>query len=88
MQIQFNSESLKETQDLMECRGLGFWCQDRHGPHPRFGSFCPCDENDPGAMPDKNRLAWFKQKGKDDLYEGCTRVPRGVYDTQTGAMKR
>lgn len=59
-----------------ECRARGWWCQDGYGPHHRWGSFCPCGPDDPGAMLDKNRLAHFRRTGKDDLYEGCPRAPR------------
>ncbi len=59
-----------------ECRKLGFYCQDGFGPDLRYGSFCPCDKDDPDAMEDLNRYLNFKLTGKDDLYEGCTRKPR------------
>ena len=82
-----NEEHAKSSQQLMMARGLGYWCQDGHGPHPRYGSFCPCDENDPGAMEDLNRLAHFQATGKDDLYEGCDRVPRGRYKEHGGLIE-
>jgi hypothetical protein len=86
-QQQFNTGNASETQTLMQCRALGWWCQDGHGSHHRYGSFCPCDENDPGAMPDKNRLAWFQAHGEDTLYDGCDRVPRGQYKEHGGMVK-
>lgn len=86
-QQQFNTGNKEEDQRLMQCRALGWWCQDGHGPHHRFGSFCPCDENDPGAMPDKNRLMWFHANGCDTLYDGCDRVPRGKYKEDGGMVE-
>lgn len=59
-----------------ECEKRGWYCQDGFGPHSRYGSFCPCSADAPGAMLDMNRLAYFKQTGKDALYDGCWRVPR------------
>jgi hypothetical protein len=58
-----------------ECQERGWFCQDGHGPHDRFGGFCPCPPDAPGAMEDMNRLAHFRATGKDDMYDGCTRVP-------------
>jgi hypothetical protein len=59
-----------------ECRERGFYCQDGFYSSSKWGSFCPCPQNAPGAMLDMNRLAHFRRTGKDDLYEGCVRVPR------------
>lgn len=68
-----------EWPGVAECKKRGWWAQDGY-PHdkdsPRYGSFCPCGPADPGAMADLNRLAYFKRTGKDELYEGCTRVPK------------
>lgn len=59
-----------------ECRERGWYCQDGHGPNPKYGSFCPCDPDDPDAFPDINRWTRFMMTGKDDLYDGCPRKPR------------
>jgi hypothetical protein len=65
-----------EWPGVAECRERGWYCQDGHGPDPRWGSFCPCPPNAPGATEDLNRLAFFKATGRDGLYDGCTRKPR------------
>jgi len=65
-----------EWPGVAECREMGFYCQDGHGPHPRWGSFCPCAADAPGAIPDLNRLTHFRMTGKDDLYADCPRTPR------------
>lgn len=67
-----------EWPGVAECRERGWFCQDGHGANGRFGSFCPCPPDAPGAMPDLNRWAHFNATGRDDLYEGCGRKPRGV----------
>lgn len=78
----FVTEEFEDAPDLTgeaaesECRARGWYCQDGFGPDSRFGSFCPCDADAPGAMVDLNRLAHFKAYGADTLYDGCTRQPR------------
>jgi hypothetical protein len=69
-----------EDPRFVECRTRGWWCQDGHGPHFRYGSFCPCGPNDPGAILDLNRFSYFAYSGVDVLYEGCDRTPMD-YDT-------
>jgi hypothetical protein len=61
---------------VKECQERGWFCQDGFGPDSRWGSFCPCPADAPGAMEDLNRLAYFRSTGKDTLYDGCTRIPR------------
>ncbi len=58
-----------EWPGIAECRVRGWYCQDGFAPLPTCGSFRPCDENSPGAMPDLNRLAHFKATGVDDIYK-------------------
>ena len=65
-----------EWPGVAECRERGWFCQDGFGPDSRYGSFCPCPPDAPDAMADLNRLVHFKATGRDDLYDGCTRVPR------------
>ena len=65
-----------EFPGVVECRIRGWYCQDGFGSHPQFGSFCPCPQDAPGAMEDLNRLAYFKSRGKDEKYTGCTREYR------------
>ena len=65
-----------EWPGIAECRERGWFCQDGFGPHPRYGSFCPCPRDAPGATEDLNRLAYFKASGEDRLYDGCDRKPR------------
>lgn len=65
-----------EWPGVAECRERGWYCQDGHGPHSRYGSFCPCPPDAPGAMEDLNRLEVFKRTGVDCLYDGCDRTPR------------
>ena len=65
-----------EWPGIAECRDRGWYCQDGFGPSSRWGSFCPCPKDAPGAMEDLNRLAYFKTFGKDGLYDGCDRKPR------------
>lgn len=65
-----------EWPGVAECRKRGWYAQDGHGPNSRWGSFCPCGPDALGAREDLNRFAWFKHTGKDDLYDGCDRVPR------------
>lgn len=65
-----------EWPGVAECRERGWYAQDGHGPDPRWGSFCPCSADTPGAIPDLNRLAWFYATGEDTKYDGCDRVPR------------
>jgi len=65
-----------EWPGIAECRERGWYCQDGFGPSSRWGSFCPCPKDAPGAMEDLNRLAYFKTFGKDGLYDGCDRKPR------------
>lgn len=59
-----------------ECRERGWFCQDGHGPDSRWGSFCPCPADAPGAMEDLNRWVRFLATGVDNIYEGCTRKYR------------
>ena len=69
---------------------FGWYCTDGWGPHPRYGSFRPCDPGTPNAIFDMNRLSHFKRTGVDDLYEGAaaldalktasTRMPRFLYE--------
>lgn len=61
---------------VAECRERGWFCQDGHGSDPRWGSFCPCSKDAPGAMEDLNRWMYFVATGKDDMYVGCNRTPR------------
>lgn len=84
---EFNVGDSEKDQKLREARGLGFWCQSGHRQHPKWGSFCPCEDTDPGAMPDLNRLAYFKGSGKDGMYEDCDRVPRGRYKDGGGMVE-
>lgn len=65
-----------EWPGVAECKEKGWFCQDGFGPDSRWGSFCPCPPDAPGAMADLNRLAHFNATGKDNLYDGCTRRPR------------
>jgi len=65
-----------EWPGVAECRERGWFCQDGFGPDHRWGSFCPCPPDAPGAMPDLNRLAFFNATGRDTLYDGCPRIPR------------
>jgi hypothetical protein len=65
-----------EWPGVAECREKGWFCQSGFGPSSRYGDYCPCSPDAPGAMPDLNRLAYFKATGRDGLYDGCTRVPR------------
>jgi hypothetical protein len=60
---------------VAECRERGWYSQDQHIPNSRWGSFCPCPPDAPGASEDLNRWAWFQVTGKDDMYDGCDRVP-------------
>lgn len=36
------------------------------------GGWEPCAADDPGAMPDLNRLSYFEQTGRDGLYGGSS----------------
>ncbi len=65
-----------EWPGLAECRERGWFCQDGFEPSGRWGSYCPCPRDAPGAREDLNRLAYFHATGKDDYYDGCPRVPR------------
>ena len=67
-----------EWPGVAECREKGWYCQDGFGPSHKYGSFCPCPPDAPGARPDLNRLSVFKATGKDTLYQGCTRVHRSL----------
>lgn len=46
-----------------ECRARGWWAIRSDGAGWR-----PCPENTPGAIPDLNRLAVFRETGRDCLY--------------------
>lgn len=48
-----------------ECRERGWYCQDKHGSSPKFS---PCSPDDPNAVPDLNRWAYFRRTGRDGLY--------------------
>jgi hypothetical protein len=65
-----------EWPGVAECRERGWFCQDGHGPDRRWGSFCPCPPDAPGATEDLNRLARFNATGVDNMYEGCDRKYR------------
>ena len=65
-----------ERSGVIEARTRGWFCQDGFGPDSRWGSFCPCPEDAPGAMPDLNRWFFFQRTGADTKYEGCPRVYR------------
>lgn len=65
-----------EWPGVLECRERGWYCQDGHGPHYRWGSFCPCPPDAPGAIEDLNRWVRFVASGVDNLYEGCDRKYR------------
>lgn len=65
-----------EWPGVAECRERGWYCQDDFPPHPRYGSFCPCPPDAPGASEDLNRLAHYNRWGLDNLYDGCKREPR------------
>ena len=76
---------LGEWPDVAECRERGWYCQDGHGPDYRWGSFCPCPPDAPGAIEDLNRWVRFQQTGVDDMYEGCDRKPR-LYGNKTNSL--
>lgn len=77
-----------EWPGITECRKRGWYAQDGHGPDHRWGSFCPCSADTPGAKEDLNRWVWFKRTGKDTLYEGCDRVPRAFARAERACCDR
>ena len=56
-----------EWPGVEECRRLGFWCVPAV-----TGGYRPCDEKEPGAREDLNRLAYLRVTGRDGRYRRGT----------------
>lgn len=53
-----------------ECYERGWFARTNEGPtDPAYGYWAPCTKDTPGAIPDMNRLAYFKRTGVDGCYD-------------------